>query len=496
MKILVDTNVLIALEPVGSDLEPLAPIAAEFLGLAASSGHQVVRHAAQDIDRANDRNEARRSARDVLIAKYPVLPKVRSMPPELEVELGSYLVGSNDWVDNQLIGALEAKAVDFLVTEDAGIHRKGRRVGLGDRIFRVADVRDMLRTFLDEPPPALPAVRWMRATEIQERDPIFDSVRADYDDFDVWLAKCRVEEREVAIIEDASGGYAAVCIVARKNDKFATQGKFLKVCQFKVDDRYRGRRYGELLLKAIFEYRRTNGHDFAYVTAFERHDGLIRLFEDFGFLQWVDRTTRGELILIKRFRASETDRLMSTPLDFHVRFGPPALSLDPSQTYVVPIQPEFHRLLFPEAERQFSSDQLSLGLRLDDSDRPFGNSLRKAYLCHAQVRALAPGATLLFYRSHDLKALTCVGVVERSSRETDVDEIARIVGKRTVYSYQQIEALAAKPVLTILFRQDRILEVPIPLADLLHGQLLSSHPQSITTIKQEGFAWMMGLIGA
>jgi GNAT superfamily N-acetyltransferase len=491
MKILVDTNVLIALEPVGSDLEPLTLIAAEFLGLAAAGGHLVVRHSAQDVDRANDRNEARRRARDVLLAKYPLLPKVRSMPPELEAVLGSYLLGSNDWVDNQLIGALEANAVDFLVTEDAGIHRKGRRAGLGDRIFRVADVRDMLRTFLDEPPPAPPAVRWMRATEIQERDPIFDSVRADYDDFDRWLAKCRVETRDVAIIEDEAGAYAAVCIVTRKSDKFATHGRFLKVCQFKVDDRYRGRRYGELLLKAMFEYRRTNGYDFAYVTAFERQDGLIRLFEDFGFSRWVERSPRGEVVLVKGFRASETDRETTTPLDFHVRFGPPALNPDPRQTFVVPIQPEFHRLLFPDAE-----SQLSLGLRLDELDRPFGNSLRKAYLCHAQVRALAPGATLLFYRSHDLKALTCVGVVERSSREDDVTEIARIVGKRTVYSYQQIEELAAKPVLTILFRQDRILEVPIPLADMVQAQLLSAHPQSITTIKEEGFQWMMGRIGA
>jgi len=245
------------------------------------------------------------------------------------------------------------------------------------------------------------------------------------------------------------------------------------------------------LLKALFGYRQANGYDFAYVTAFERHDGLLRLFEDFGFSRWVGRSARGEIVLVKGFRASTADRLATTPLDFHVRFGPPALNPDPTQTFIVPIQPEFHRLLFPDAE-----SQLSLGFRLDEIDRPFGNSLRKAYLCHAQLRTLAPGATVVFYRSHDLKALTCVGVVERSSREHDVNEIARIVGKRTVYSYQQIEELAEKPVLTILFRQDRILEIPVSLADMLQAQLLSGHPQSITRVRQEGFAWMMGRIGA
>jgi len=40
---------------------------------------------------------------------------------------------------------------------------------------------------------------------------------------------------------------------------------------------------------------------------------------------------------------------------------------------------------------------------------PFGNALRKAYLCHASTRRLEPGAPLLFYRSKDEKAVFVVG---------------------------------------------------------------------------------------
>jgi GNAT superfamily N-acetyltransferase len=496
MKFLVDTNILISLEPVGSELEPTAPIAAEFLNLASVGGHQVVRHRAQETDQINDRNAARRKARQVLFSKYPVLPRIRGMPAEFEAVLGGHPVGSHDWVDNQLLGALEAGAVDFLVTEDAGIHRKARRVDLGQRVLLVGDARDMLRTFLDQPPTAPPAVRWINATELEERDPIFDSVRAEYAGFDSWLAKCRLETRDVAIILGTDGMYAGVCIVARKGDKFGARAKFLKICQFKVDDQYRGRRYGELLLKAAFDYRLKNNYDYAYVTVFERHDGLVRLFEDFGFSRWVDRSDRGEVILVKRFNPTSDDRNGVPALDFHIRFGPPALNADRSQTFVVPIVPEFHRLLFPDAEAQVVGAQLPLGLPTPEPDRPFGNSLRKAYLCHAQVRTLAPGATLLFYRSHDLKGVSCVGVVERASREVDPDDIARLVGKRTVYSYEQIKDLARKPVLTVLFRQDRILADPIPLAELLQRQLLSGHPQSIVSVKKEGFKWVMDRIGA
>lgn len=483
MKFLVDTNVLISLEPVTSDLEPTAELAAEFLALAHDAGHPVVRHAAQRIDDANDRDETRRRVRAILFRKYPTLGRVRDLRPEFDTLLGTPQHGSNDWVDNQLLGAVEARAVDFLVTEDGGIHRKARRVGLSAQVLLVRDALDMLRTFLDRPPAAPPAVEWVKATELDEADPIFESVRIEYPGLDEWLGRCRLESRDVALIRSQGGPYAGVCIVAKKNDRFGASGKFLKICQFKVSEKFGGRRYGELLLKTVFDYRRTNRYDFAYVTVFEHHDSLIRLFEDFGFERWVDRTPEGELVLIKSFRPTDEDRSRVDPLTFHKRFGPPALELRPERTFVIPIQPRFHKLLFPEAEPQ-------LGLGLEEADRPYGNALRKAYLSHSPIRPMPAGSTLLFYRSGDARAITCVGVLEAASREHDADAIAMLVGNRTVYSLDEIERLAVKPVLALLFRQDRLLDRPIGLAEAQQVQLLSAAPQSIAGIRREGFEWL------
>lgn len=488
LKFLVDTNVLISLEPVTPDLEPTAELAAEFLALAHDGGHPVVRHPAQRVDDANDRDEARRKARGVLFRKYPTLGRVRDMRPEFDALLGTPQHGSNDWVDNQLLGAVEARAVDFLVTEDGGLHRKAKRVGLSARVLLVRDALDMLRTFLDRAPAPPPAVEWVKATELDETDPIFDSVRREYPALDEWLGRCRLETRDVALIRPRGGTYAGVCILAKKADKFGVSGKFLKICQFKVSEEFGGRRYGELLLKTVFDYRRTNGYDFAYVTVFEHHDGLVRLFEDFGFYQWVDRTPEGELVLIKSFRPTDEDRATLDPLTFHKRFGPPALDLKPEQTFVIPIQPRFHRMLFPEAE-----PQLALGL---EADRPYGNALRKAYLSHSRIRSMPAGSTLLFYRSGDAQAIICVGVLELASREQDADAIATLVGKRTVYSLDEISRLATKPVLALLFRQDRLLERPIGLAEAREVQLLSAAPQSIAAIRQEGFEWLTRRLGA
>jgi GNAT superfamily N-acetyltransferase len=483
LKFLIDTNVLISLEPVATELEPRAELAAEFLALAHEGGHPVVRHPAQRVDDANDRNEARRRARAVLFRKYPTISRVRAMRADFESALGDPPHGSHDWVDNELLGAVEAHAVDFLVTEDGGIHRKAKRVNLAARVLLVRDALDMLRTFLDRPPAAPPAVEWTKATELDERDPIFESVRVDYPELDVWLEQCRLESRDVALIRSRLGGYAGVCILARKADKFGATGKFLKICQFKVSDRFRGRRYGELLLKTVFDYRRDNSYDFAYVTVHERHDGLVRLFEDFGFDSWVERTPRGELVLVKSFRPAEQDRLTLDPLAFHRKFGPPAVMPRPEQTFAVPIRPEYHRLLFPEAEPQ-------LGLGLEDADRPYGNALRKAYLSLSRIRLMPAGSTLLFYRSGDAHAITSVGVLESATREEDAEAIARLVGKRTVYSLEEIIELAHKPVLALLFRQDRLLKRPITLAEAIRWQLLSAAPQSIAAIRPEGFEWM------
>ena len=106
------------------------------------------------------------------------------------------------------------------------------------------------------------------------------------------------------------------------------------------------------------------------------------------------------------------------------------------------------------------------------------------------------GSTLLFYRSGDAHAITCVGVLEAAARSGDAAELAALVGKRTVYSLEQIEVLARKPTLALLFRQDRLLARPIALADAEASQLLSGPPQSISAVRGEGFEWLARRIDA
>jgi hypothetical protein len=77
------------------------------------------------------------------------------------------------------------------------------------------------------------------------------------------------------------------------------------------------------------------------------------------------------------------------------------------------------------------------------------------------------------------------------------DAIARLVGKRTVYSYNEIAAKTRQsPVLVLMLRQDRILEDPIGLDELIHNGVVGGPPQTIVRAKKEGLAWLAQQIGA
>jgi len=142
-------------------------------------------------------------------------------------------------------------------------------------------------------------------------------------------------------------------------------------------------------------------------------------------------------------------------------------------------------MLFPEIE-----GQKMLGLAI----RPCGNSIKKAYLSHAQTKQLCEGCIVLFYRSADAHAVTAVGIVEDTLRSRNADEIARYVGQRTVYTFDDIEKLCEKDVLAIRFRLVKLLGDPISLNELKQNKVIKAAPQSITQLKEQGIEWLRQII--
>jgi GNAT superfamily N-acetyltransferase len=497
MHILIDTNILISLEPTRpDDIESRTGVAADFVRVVAEVGDRLLMHPASLQELAGDRDPLRREMRSVLLNKYAKLNPAPPMAQAVIDEFGHTSAGSHDHVDHLMLSGVVKNAVQYLVTDDGGIHKKSARLGIADRVLTAEDALGLLTTLLRRTPEPPPLVEPTKCYDLDIVDPIFDSFREEYPAFNTWfIEKCQRAQRLAWVIRDGDE-LAAVCIIKEDDDDLRLGGATLKICSLKVSEERAGRRYGELLLKSIFAFLHENGYGFAYLSVFAKHEGLIALLEDFGFARHGPDALSGERYYVKTLQPTPNDRAAMAPLPFHIRYGPPAIKLD--HAYLVPILPTYHRLLFPDAEGPAGPQQLELDLAgvPATGPRPFGNALRKAYLCHTPSRQLTPGAAILFYRSQDVMAITSVGVVEQTLESSDATEVAEFVGQRSVYSLEEIAQLCREgEVVAIRFRQDRLLATPIGRAEMVSNGVAKQHPQSVQAVPPEVYPWLVGRIG-
>jgi hypothetical protein len=482
---LLDTNILIPAEPTShTEVEPTTSDIVELLRVLDEGRHQRFVHPASVEEVREDRDTSRAKTRELLLRKYRELPHPPAMSTKLLATLGAPKPASNSETDLLILSSVDANAVDYLVTEDDKLHRRAKRVGLGDRVLTIADAILMVRALFPTVPKTPPLVTPLIAHQLNESDPIFASFRGDYPGFDGWLAKCKREHRRAWVV---SGGkdYAAVCIVNDETpNRYAFPGRTLKICSFKIAERFRGFSYGELILKTVFAYLVENRYHGVFVEVFPKHQELFTLLSDFGF---EDRcpSEKGERVLLKTLQPEANSAHLS-PIDFHIRYGPNLFTLAGINVFVVPIRPVYHALLFPE---------LSTQLALATESHPFGNSIRKAYLCHSKIRKIQAGDVILFYRSKSEQAVTAVGVAEGTLVSSDAPTIARFVGRRTVYPYAEIEEMATKPVLAVLFRLARCLKKSWELDLLKRTGIVARAPQSFMQVKREQIPWIAGQLG-
>jgi hypothetical protein len=206
---------------------------------------------------------------------------------------------------------------------------------------------------------------------------------------------------------------------------------------------------------------------------------LIHFFKDFGFSVAGFLNSKNENILYKTYSVPQDLPLMD-PLKFHILYSPSYYDSSNIKKYIIPISPKFHEVLFPELAPA-EMKQISFFPELAVSNVP-GNTIKKVYLCHAPIKSLEQGSLIFFYRSKDEMCVTTIGVVEKSHRLRNFSELIRIIGKRSVYSAEQINEMIKKEVLLIEFRLIRHLKNPVSYATLLSENILNGPPQSITPI--------------
>lgn len=482
MRILIDTNIFIHLE----DDKEIESNFSLFNQIASENHCVILVHPASVEDIKRDKDKVRSNRMISKIAKYPALKN----PPEPDAGF-SVLLGSptkpNDIVDDKILYALKQNCIDILVTEDLGIHSDAERCGVDDRVYSILEVRMLLEVRYKKAKIELPHVEEVQLHNISKDEEIFDSIRKEYTPFDQWFLRCQRAGREAWICRGQDKKIIAIAIYKdeSKGCEFFT-GNVLKICTFKVAEKYGGNKLGELMVKMIFGYCVTNKYDHAYLTVFPKHERLMTFINDFGFAETGQKTSLGELVFSKSFQRPDVSKVDGiTPLTFHRLYYPYFLGSKVSK-YIIPIRPQYHRELFSD----YTPIQREL---LITGSSPCSNAIKKAYICHAK-RTLHEGDLIIFYRSHDLKCLTTLGIVEKVARTEKPDELISFVGKRTVFTQDELNDLCKKEVLVILFRQIQHLKSNPKMSWLRKTAIIKNNIESITRIDDTGFQQIVGAL--
>lgn len=476
LNILIDTNILLPLEPTSlNDVESQSHLANEFIQKSQKANALIYLLDVQKNDINRDKDENRRKLRLLACEKYQLL---------MNVQMSDYFKGNfelsnlnpHDFVDVSLLNALYCNAVSILVTNDNGIHSKAKKIGLGDRVYRLEDALDFINMQLpmDLKAESLhPIINREKCYNLDIHDDFFDSLRQDYDGFDDWFQeKCQRGHRDCFVIRNESK-IAGLCIYKNEEPSYEMKGKIVKICTFKL--KYSGTKQGELLLRQLFKMCYDSNVDWLYVTAFESNY-ICQFFEDFGFECYREKKEdTGELIYRRHMKPSFDDRNVLEALPFHKKFGY-RYFIPSKNAFLIPTEERFYDRLFPETT--------TLDLF---GGEPCSNAIRKAYLCNSNSRKLIPGDILFFYRTHSDKKIECCGILEKVLHSSNPDEILSLVGKRSVFSKAEIESMCSKSrdCFLMLFRQTENLKTPFNLESLKKQNLVNGYPQSITMISNE-----------
>lgn len=488
MRFLLDTNILLPLE---DSQIPLIGSLANFVRLAHEHGHQLVYHPASEDDIQRDANQARRLETLARLRQYTRLQDRLSCPWNTDH------TGPNDTADNEILYALECDAAHALVTQDRGIHDKARARGLGSRVYTIQTADDWLRRLHEQVSVHLPNVEEVSlyALTPQLESNFFDSLRGGYPGFDGWFRESARGNTKAWASWERQGVLGAICIFKQQANETITQegltlaSPALKLSTFKVGDAVRGKKIGELFLKAAFRYASANHLEHIFIHGdLDEHHFLFELLEDFGFTHVGSHPGpdgRDAVYLKKHPIEAPVDNTLGA-FEYLRHYFPHYRDVNSVGKFIVPIRPEYHRILFPDYE---SPADRQMGLFRPSNTA--GNAIKMAYLCHSQTKGIKPGDVVLFYRSGDERAITSLGIVEDYQTLSDAAEIARLVSRRTVYSMQDIEHMASKPSKVMLFRLVRHFNSPPSHDWLLDNQIVKGNFQSIRALGADAYTRIM-----
>jgi predicted nucleic acid-binding protein/predicted RNA-binding protein with PUA-like domain len=491
MRVLLDTNIFIYRE----DYNILSPNLSDLLKLFSAIKIEILVHP-DSVDEINrDKNEERKR---IMLSKIEAYPQLESPPDPISDHLFLKVVGSpskaNEFVDNKMLYAVYKNAVDFLITEDKGILGKALKLGIKNRVLSIEEALEHFREYIPKNLDTLPALREEYVYNLNLKDPFFDSLKREYPNFEQWFIKISREGRKCLVYLMDNGRIGALLIYKIEEEPIASfpplpKERRLKLCTFKVE--YEGYKIGEFFLKWSVQFSVKNNINTIYLTHFTReNDKLVELISDYGFKRQA-KLLMGEDVYVKKLSPENKQRQGMTPLQIAKEYYPTFCDGYDVRKFIIPILPKYHNRLFTDfTGRQPEIQEYGGQLIIE------GNTIRKAYLCHSNVKDMSKGDIVIFYCSKDLQKLTTLGTIEDVHyREKNVSRIKELIEKRTVYTIEEIGKMLKKPLTVILFKFHFHFPNPISLKDMKRYNIVSTAPRTILKIPHKRYLLIKKMCG-
>lgn len=498
MKVLLDTNILIHREAASVIRDDIGEL---FRWLDQIGAEKYVHpHSIDEIRKHQDPQLVK--SFEIKLSSYNVFKTLTNDPPNLK-KLRESDISNNDIIDTNLLCEVANNRVDFLITEDRGIHQKAKNIGLCEKIVTIDDFLErMVRENPDLVEYPVLSVKKQYFGEIDVSDSFFDTFRRDYPGFNNWFIR---KSDEVAYTCMGKDGRVLAFLYVKVekpgevysdiNPHFSPKHR-LKIGTFKVV--LNGFKLGERFIKIVFDNSLTLGVDEVYVTIFDKTDDqqrLIRLLEEWGFKRYGTKTTCGgtEGVWVRDLC---TNVIPITP-----SFSYPFLSKN-ARKYIVPIYPAYHTELLPDSILRTESP-------MDfEENRPNRNAIRKAYISRSYFRDLVPGDIIVFYRTgsgtapaHHTAVATSLGIVESVHLNIhSFEHFREVCGSVSVFSDSELKEHwdynpRNRPFVVRFLHVYSFPKRP-NLATMKNNGVLDSHPRGFESLTDEGFNRLMELANA
>lgn len=375
----------------------------------------------------------------IKIANYNLL-KTESADDQLITQIRQSDNSRNDFIDTSIVKEVYNNRVDYLITEDRGIHRKANYLSCAEKVFKIDA---FLEKCIAENPELksyqVLAVKKEYFGNINLNDTFFDSFKQDYDEFADWFNR-KADNISYVCITD--GDVKAFLYLKQENtDEIYNdiqpsfpQKKRLKIGTFKVTST--GYKLGERFLKVIFDNALQYDVEEIYVTIFDKRDEqlrLIYLLEDWGFKHWGTKTTNNGIEQVYVRECKPKPNLQQPKLSF------PAVSKNTTK-WIVPIYPAYHTELFPDSILNNESPQDFT------ENKPYRNAIKKVYISRSINRNLNGGDLVLFYRTkfngpaHHTSVISTIGVIENViTNIRDESHFIELCRKRSVFDNNELK---------------------------------------------------------